>query len=51
MIMEKTIAGPSIKNPDFPNVATSSEFSPYWGFPGLKPTFTVGELKYGSAVK
>ena len=51
MIMEKTIAGPSIKNPDFPNVATSSEFSPYWGFPGLKPTFIVGELKYGSAVK
>lgn len=51
MVMEKTIAGPSKRNPDFPNVATSSEFTPYWGFPGLKPTFTVGELKYGSAVK
>ena len=51
MIMEKTIAGPSKHNPDFPNVATSSEFMPYWAFPGLKPTFTVGELKYGSPQK
>jgi len=47
MVMEKTIAGPSKRNPDFPNVATSSEFTPYWGFPGLKPSFYVGELKYG----
>ncbi|WP_153915542.1 hypothetical protein [Shewanella sp. TC10] len=47
MVMEKTIAGPSKRNSDFPNVATSSEFTQYWGFPGLKPTFTVGELEYG----
>lgn len=47
MILEKTIAGPSKANPDFPNVATSSEFTPYWGFPGLKPTHYVGELHYG----
>lgn len=51
MVMEKTIAGPSKRNPDFPNVATSSEFTPYWGFPGLKPTFIVGELKYGTVQK
>lgn len=50
MVMEKTIAGPSKHNPDFPNIATSSEFTPYWGFPGLKPTFTVGELQFGNAV-
>lgn len=47
MVMEKTIAGPSKANPDFPNVATSSEFTPWWGFPGLKPTHYVGELNYG----
>ena len=51
MIVEKTIAGPSFKNPDFPNVVTSSELSPYRGLSMLKPTFTVGELKYGSVAK
>ena len=51
MILEKTIAGPSLKNPDFPNIVTSSELTPYRGLSRLKPTFTVGELKYGSAVK
>ena len=48
MVMEKTIAGPSKRNPNFPNVATSSEFTAFWCFPGLRPTFTVGELEYGS---
>jgi hypothetical protein len=51
MVLEKNIAGPSKRNPDFPNVATSSEFTAYKGFPGLKPTFTVGELKYGALTK
>jgi hypothetical protein len=51
MIMEKTIAGPTERNPDFCNVVTSSELTAYWGFPGLKPTFYVGSLEYGKLVK
>lgn len=47
MVMEKTIAGSSKRNPDFCNVVTSSEMTAYWGFPGLKPTFYVGSLEYG----
>lgn len=47
MVMEKTIAGPSKENPDFFNFVPSSELTPYWGFPGLKPTFAFGELVYG----
>lgn len=47
MVLEKTIAGPSKANPDFPNVATSSELTSWWGAPGLKPTHYVGQLKYG----
>ncbi|WP_250657223.1 hypothetical protein [Alkalimarinus coralli] len=47
MILEKTVAGPSIRNPDFCNFVPSSELTAYWGFPGLKPTFSFGELSYG----
>jgi len=47
MVMEKTIAGPSKRDPNFCNVAPSSELTSYWGFPGLRPSFYVGELKYG----
>lgn len=47
MVMEKTIAGPSQKNPDFPNMVCSSEFDAYWAFPGLKPTFKFGDLELG----
>lgn len=48
MVLEKTIAGPSPTNPDFPNVVCSSEFDAYWAFPGLAPTFKVGDLAFGS---
>ncbi|MEM7184840.1 MAG: hypothetical protein AAF518_28355 [Spirochaetota bacterium] len=48
MVKEKTIAGPSKRNPDFYNVVPSSELTPYWGFPGLEPTFTFGPLEFGS---
>lgn len=48
MVLEKAIAGPSPTNPDFPNVACSSEFDAYWAFPGLTPTFKVGDLSFGS---
>jgi len=47
MVVEKTIAGPCKDNPEFCNFVPSSELTAYWGFPGLKPTFSFGELKYG----
>ncbi|MGM8872326.1 hypothetical protein ACS8E3_11640 [Psychrobacter sp. 2Y5] len=47
MIMEKTIAGPSL-NPDFPNCASSSEATPYWLIPGHKVSHLIGEAKFGS---
>lgn len=47
MVLEKTIAGPASSNPDFCNFVPSSELTPYWGFPGLKPTFSFGELSFG----
>ena len=47
MVMEKTIAGPSNRNPDFYNFVPSSELTSYWAFPGLKPAFSFGPLKFG----
>ncbi|OEF25461.1 hypothetical protein [Vibrio rumoiensis] len=51
MVMEKTIAGPSKRDPRFPNMFPSSEMSPYWLFPGTKPAFYVGSAKHGQLVK
>lgn len=48
MVQEKEIAGPSARNPDFPNVAPSSELSPHPLSPGLSPTFRVGEISLGT---
>lgn len=48
MVMEKTIAGPSKRNPDFCNVVPSSELAPNLFLPGLKPTFRFGELEFGT---
>jgi len=48
MVAEKTIAGPSRQNPDFPNVVCSSELTAYWGFPGIRPTFRFGDLTLGT---
>ena len=47
MILEKEIAGPSKRNPDFPNMVCSSEFDSYWLFPGIEPTFRFGDLEFG----
>ncbi len=47
MIAEKTLAGPSPENPDFPNVACSSELGAYWAFPGITPTFGFGDMTFG----
>ncbi len=47
MVMEKEIAGPSKINPDFPNVFNSSQFSGYWMFPGIAPTFSFPDMEFG----
>lgn len=47
MVLEKELAGPSQRNPDFPNVAPSSELCAHWLSPGLGPTFHVGALAFG----
>lgn len=47
MIQEKTIAGPSKRDPRFPNVFPSSEMTPFWLFPGATPGFYVGAAKHG----
>ncbi len=48
MVMEKEIAGPSRRNPEFPNTVTSSEFTPWWLFRGIAPSFTFGDLEHGA---
>ncbi|TVP55659.1 MAG: hypothetical protein EA349_09025 [Halomonadaceae bacterium] len=48
MVQEKTIAGPSQRDPRFPNVFPSSEMTRFWAFPGTKPAFYVGEAHHGS---
>lgn len=47
MVQEREIAGPSARNPDFPNVVSSSELAHFWAFPGIRPTFSFGELTFG----
>lgn len=47
MILEKSVAGPSIRDERFPNVVCSSEMAAYWAFPGIKPTFQFGDLSFG----
>lgn len=48
MVQEKEIAGPCPDNPSFFNVATSSEMDAYWLFPGLRPTYRFGDLRFGA---
>lgn len=47
MVQEKTIAGPSARDPRYPNVFPSSELVPFWAFPGTRPSFGVGEVRHG----
>jgi hypothetical protein len=51
MVMEKEVAGPSVRNPNFYGVATSSEMTSYWAFPGIEPSFYLGELEFGKPTK
>ena len=50
MVQEKEIAGPSRRNPDFPNMACSSELSSHVLSPGVGPTFHLGEVSFGAPV-
>ena len=51
MVIEKTIAGPSERHGDFPNMVVSSELAPFWGAPGIAPTFRFGEIELGEHVR
>ncbi|TGK03923.1 hypothetical protein EHO59_10375 [Leptospira semungkisensis] len=50
MVLEKEIAGVSKRNPEFFNVMPSSEMSGFWLFPGTSPTFSFGQLEFGTPV-
>ncbi|MCB1177136.1 MAG: hypothetical protein KDK36_06105 [Leptospiraceae bacterium] len=50
MVLEKEVAGPNDKNPNFFNVVNSSELTSYWGFPGIEPSFYFGEMEFGKPV-
>lgn len=47
MVQEKAIAGPSKRDARYPNIFPSSEMTPFWLFPGTKPSFYVGEAAHG----
>jgi hypothetical protein len=51
MIQEREVAGPCPQDPAFYNVVPSSELSAYWAFPGIRPTFSFGELRFGQATR
>lgn len=47
MIQELTIAGPSARDPRYPNVFPSSELTPFLLFPGTTPSFSVKHAVHG----
>jgi hypothetical protein len=51
MVQEKTIAGQSKRDPRFPNMLPSSEMTASLVFPGTKPAFYVGKVKFGKLQK
>lgn len=51
MVQEKTIAGPSARDPRFPNVFPSSEMTPAWFSPGTKAAFMVKKAVHGALQK
>ncbi|HEX4895705.1 MAG TPA: hypothetical protein VFV11_05180 [Solimonas sp.] len=48
MVQEKAIAGPHPRDERLPNLAPSSESAGFWLFPRTAPTFTVGDLHFGT---
>ncbi len=51
MVVEKEIAGPSVRDSEFCNFVPSSEMAAYWAFPGLRPSFSFGPLQFGEIAK
>ncbi len=51
MILERELAGPCPQNPNFYNVYPSSELARHFLSPGLHPTFSFGERRYGEPVR
>jgi hypothetical protein len=50
MVIEKEVAGEYIENHDFFGVSPSSEFTSYWAFPGIAPSFEFGEMHLGNLI-
>jgi hypothetical protein len=44
MVLEKTLAGPSPRDPRFPNFLASSELTPTWYAPGIAPGLAFGDI-------
>lgn len=51
MVQEKEVAGPSVRDPEFPNMVCSSELTAYWAFPGVAPTMSFGDLSFGQVAR
>lgn len=51
MVAEKTVAGPSQRDERYPNIFPSSEMTPFWLFPGTRPSFYVGQVKHGVPIQ
>lgn len=51
MVQEKEMAGPSARCAEFPNTVTSSEFTAWWLFRGMTPSFNFGDLEFGAVQK
>ncbi|HET7267415.1 MAG TPA: hypothetical protein VFJ15_04845 [Oleiagrimonas sp.] len=51
MVQELTIAGPSQRDPRYPNVFPSSELTPSRLFPGTRPSFRVEHAVHGQLVR
>lgn len=47
MILEKTLADPSVARPEFPQTFPSSELQASPLAPGIRPTFEHGEIRHG----
>ena len=50
MLLEKSMVDPSEKNPDFPQMLPSSEVTPSWLCPGLRPSMIFGERDSGEVL-
>ena len=46
MVLEKTIAGPSVRDSKFPAFLASSELTAVWYAPGIAPTLAYGDIAW-----